>query len=319
MIPKENEIGRVFTCDEWEYRFIDRKDAHSDDFFDAAKLVLEEIFAQNNHSEDDYPGELPDLKEALSAIPLTKKESSSDCDKAIVLKTYLGNDSEIICPKYIDGYDVVRLSSSLFSKCKNTIRKLTIPPSVQQISEAVFRNCPELETIEILGVSEYYDVIDGCLYEKRDCAILFCNRKADSITIPESVRQIGTYTFSDCNILGEVNITPNKITLPKKLFIDCTGLKTIRLPNSFASFAREHGVLSRDYPGTAYNLDLTRCSSLSDVYYDGTWEQWLQKPVCVCGTVTVHVQDGSIHNDRRREDFFSDLMAKFGWNQKTDS
>lgn len=24
MIPKENEIGRTFTCGEWEYRFIDR-------------------------------------------------------------------------------------------------------------------------------------------------------------------------------------------------------------------------------------------------------------------------------------------------------
>ena len=252
MNPKENEIGRVFTSGEWEYRFINRKDAHSDDFFDAAKVVLEEIFAQNNHSDDDHSVELSDLKEALDSIPLAKKESSSDGDKAIVLQTYLGNDSDIICPEYIDNYAVVRLSSSVFSKCKNTIRKLTIPPSVQQIPEAVFRNCPELETIEILGVSEYYDVIDGCLYEKRDGAILFCNRKADSITIPESVRQIGAYTFCDCNTLSEVNITPNEITLPKKLFIDCTGLKTIRLPNSFASFAREHGVLSRDYPGTAY-------------------------------------------------------------------
>lgn len=319
MIPKENEAGCVFTYDKWEYRFIDRKDANLDDFFDAAKLVLEEIFAQNNHSEDDHFVEQSDIKEALSAIPVAKKEASSDGDKVIVLQTYLGDNSEIICPEYIDEYAVVRFSSSVFSKCKNTIRKLTIPPSVQLIPEAVFRNCPELETIEILGVSEYYDVINGCLYEKRNGAILFCNRKADTITIPESVRQIGTYTFSDCNRLSEVKVTPNEITLPKKLFIDCTGLKTIRLPNSFASFAHEHGVLSRDYPGTAYNLDLTRCSSLSDVYYDGTWEQWLQKPVCVCGTVTIHVKDGTLHNDRRREDFFSDLMAKLGWNQKTDS
>ena len=319
MIPKENEIGRVFTCDKWEYRFIDRKDAQSDDFLDAAKIVLEEIFAQNNPSDDGHLVELSDLKEALGAIPSAKKKSSSDGNKAIVLQTYLGNDSEIICPEYIDGYDVVRLSSSVFSKCKNTIRKLTIPPSVQQIPEAVFRNCPELETIGILGVSEYYDVINGCLYEKRNGAVLFCNRKADTITIPESVKQIGTYTFSDCNRLSEVKITSNEITLPKKLFIDCTGLKTIRLPNSFASFAREHGVLSRDYPGTAYNIDLTRCSSLSDVYYDGTWEQWLQKPVCICGTVAIHVQDGAVHNDRRREDFFSDLLAKLSGGLKSDS
>lgn len=303
---------RIFTNHTWEYRLIERKDALLDDFFDAAKLVLEEMFSQNDHSVDSHSVEQSDLREALSAIPSAKKESSSDGDKAIVLQTYLGNDSEIICPEYIDGYAVVRLSSSVFSKCKNMIRKLTIPPTVQQIPEAIFKNCPELETIEILGVSECYDVINGCLYEKRDGAILFCNRKADVITIPENARQIGAYAFSDCNRLSEVKIAPNEITLPKKLFIDCTGLKTIRLPNSFASLAREYVVLSRDYPGTAYNLDLTRCSSLSDVYYDGTWEQWLQKPVCVCGTVTIHVQDGSVHNDRRCEDFFLDLMAKLG-------
>ena len=118
MIPKENEIGRVFTCDKWEYRFINRKDAQSDDFLDAAKIVLEEIFAQNNPSDDGHLVELSDLKEALGAIPSAKKKSSSDGNKAIVLQTYLGNDSEIICPEYIDGYDVVRLSSSVFQNAK---------------------------------------------------------------------------------------------------------------------------------------------------------------------------------------------------------
>lgn len=48
MIPIENETGRVFTCDKWEYRFIDRKDALADDFYDAAKQVLEEICAKQS-------------------------------------------------------------------------------------------------------------------------------------------------------------------------------------------------------------------------------------------------------------------------------
>lgn len=142
-----------------------------------------------------------------------------------MLQTYLGNDSEIICPEYIDGYAVVRLSSSVFSKCKNMIRKLTIPPTVQQIPEVIFKNCPELETIEILGVSEYYDVLDGCLYEKSDSTIPFCERKKDAVTIPGNVKQFGTYTFWDCNSLSEVVISSNDITIPIDLFIGCKGLK----------------------------------------------------------------------------------------------
>lgn len=303
MIPKENEIGRVFTCDEWEYRFTKCKDIDLDDMFNSDDL-LEEI-SNLNHEE------LLAFKELLRILPASKKEPLSPNSKPdIVLQTYLGEDTEVICPESIEGYPVVRLSSNVFLKCKDTPIKLIIPSSVQYISKEIFKSCVKLETIEIMDYSEYYEFKDGCLYEKKTGAIIFCSRKKEMVTIQGDVREIGMYTFSDCNRLSEVNIAANDITLPKDLFIGCNKLKKLRLPNSFAAFNQISGELYKKYFGIACTVDLTRCNELSDVFFDGTWEQWLQKPVCVLGKVTIHLKDGSTHNDRRYDDLYSDLMAK---------
>lgn len=298
MISKENKFGHTFTYDKWEYCFIDHKDADlddSDDLFDEIKEALKEM-------------EQSDLKELLRVIPPTKKKSiPHKSEWAIKLRTYLGSDTEVICPEFIEGYPVIRLSSSTFSKCKDTTVKLFIPSSIQKIPEGIFKNCPVLETIEILGANDYYEVLDGCLYDKRNGTILFCDRTRDEVTIQRNVKQLGTYALGDSNSLRKITISSNDITIPIDLFKGCKRLKTLRLPASFEAFDYKSGVF---FPAPAYYVDLTECDNLGNIFYDGTWKQWLQMPVRVRGAVAIHVQDGSVHNDQREDDFLRELTAE---------
>lgn len=57
-------------------------------------------------------------------------------------------DTEIIIPTVIDGYDVTEIGSGAFQDC-TSLTSVTIPDSVTRIGENAFRDCTSLSIVTI--------------------------------------------------------------------------------------------------------------------------------------------------------------------------
>lgn len=85
-----------------------------------------------------------------------------------------------------------------------------------------------------------------------------CNRNLVSITVPDSVTEIGEYAFAHCNNLSSIDLSKNTEKIGKYAFYYCRPT-SITIPFSVETIGE--GAFSC-------------CNELSDVYYNGTREEW---------------------------------------------
>ena len=146
-------------------------------------------------------------------------------------------DTEVVIPSVApDGRTVVRIGSSAFWGCTG-LEIIVIPDSVTSIDSSAFRET-EIEGFAVADNNTSYKSIDGNLYTK-DGKILvqYATGKKDvSFTVPEGVEII------DWNA-----------------FYYCTALRSITIPESVTSIGEDA---------------FSGCTNLTDVYYNGTEEEW---------------------------------------------
>ena len=146
------------------------------------------------------------------------------------------------------------ISEEMFENCKS-LNKVIIPDTITSIGGGAFTGCDQLDfnekengnyfgsaahpylalisvkdkTIESYTIDAetkiiYYEAFDGC-------------ENLKSITIPETVTELGASAFSNCTSLESVNL-PNSIELIADFtFMGCTALKTIEIPTSVKRIA----------------------------------------------------------------------------------
>ena len=85
------------------------------------------------------------------------------------------------------------------------------------------------------------------------------NANLISITIPYGVTEIGVHAFSECTNLTDVTIPDSVTSLGVNSFWGCKSLASITIPKSVTSIGLG-----------AFSV----CTSLTDVYFDGTEEEW---------------------------------------------
>lgn len=162
--------------------------------------------------------------------------------------------------------------------CCSSLKNITIPDSVTSMGKNVFNSCSSLESIAIpegitalpakVGDSGYHGFFLGCTSLKEvklpstlksidEGAFYECS-SLESIEIPEGVEQIKQFAFSGCFNLKEITIPGNVKSIESYAFEACESLKSISIPSSVT------------YIGDC----AFSCSGLTDVYYDGTKEQW---------------------------------------------
>ena len=192
---------------------------------------------------------------------------------------------------YKDGKGVLtfdgivdKIGDGAFQGCM-TLASITIPDSITSIGENAFHSCVSLTGITIPeGVTEigndafakcYFtaekfinnsslDSADNGYWGAWVCEIIqddglcidgstavYCRPNATSVTIPDSVTEIGSAAFLGCVTLTSVTIPEGVTEIGSQAFSVCTSLTSVTIPAS---------VTSVSYLAFAY------CSSLKEVY-----------------------------------------------------
>lgn len=190
-----------------------------------------------------------------------------DGTKTIAYAAFYGCESLL---KVTIPDSVVSIGPSAFFCCG--ITSITIPKSVKSIGVAAFRGSP-LESIIVDTNNPDFSSKDGVLFDKNKTKIIQfpeaksgeyiipntvtdiyttnfynCN-KITSITIPHSVKSIGMQAFLDCGSLESVVIGHGVTTIENGAFRNCASLQNITIGNSVESIGEEafYGCYSLKY------------------------------------------------------------------------
>ena len=140
-----------------------------------------------------------------------------------------------------------------------SLKRIHIPSTVTNIGEDVFWCCDGLEEIAVDEKNEVYHSSGNCLIETATKTLLAV-RNNSVIPTDGSVTKIGKTAFGSIDGLKSFKI-PSVITeIGETAFGYCYELKSVTIPPSVVKIGE-----------SAFE----ECDELSHIYYEGTYEQWL--------------------------------------------
>lgn len=107
------------------------------------------------------------------------------------------------------------------------LTSMELPESIKEVGEAAFKNCTNLETINLP------DELNTIGSEA------FSNTAVKSIDFPASLHFMGTSAFSECTSLETVAINQELTSIPARTFYNCTSLTSVNLPDTVTSIGDE--------------------------------------------------------------------------------
>lgn len=141
-----------------------------------------------------------------------------------------------------------------FKGC-TSLTSITIPAGTDDVSDSAFDGCTALKEINVENGNREYCSVDGVLYSSNKTELIrlpegktgefsiptgvyeiddraFANTGIKSITIPDTVREIGESAFDGCNSLTTVKVGNGITEIEERLFKNCTSLTSVTLPDS---------------------------------------------------------------------------------------
>ena len=182
-----------------------------------------------------------------------------------------------ICDKVIDiGYQA-------FLSCYS-LSNVTISSSVTSIGYNAFMSCPSLSNITVDKTNQYYSSdAHGVLYNKDKSELIQypIGNNNTEYNIPENVTNIAMYAFDGCNYLIHITIPDSVLSIGQGAFRGCTSLINIEIPDSityipYNAFENCSSLTSVSIPNSVTDIGghAFYGTILSDVYYNGSEEEW---------------------------------------------
>ena len=136
--------------------------------------------------------------------------------------------AEIVIPD-----SVTEIGSNAFYCC-TALSKVKLPNGLTKIGYSAFRGCINLTDITISSDNKNFSSVDGVLFSKDMSTLLVypAGSKRSTYTVPDSVTEIGDYTFYYCKNLREITIPDSVTEIGYQAFSGCTSLTEIVIPDS---------------------------------------------------------------------------------------
>lgn len=103
------------------------------------------------------------------------------------------------------------------------LTSITIPSSVSSLSHEAFNGCADLKSINVVVRNPYYSSRNGILYNKEQTTLMKCpgNIPYTSFDIPNGVKTICSYAFSDCVNMTQITIPSSVTAIGNGAFMGC--------------------------------------------------------------------------------------------------
>ena len=146
---------------------------------------------------------------------------------------YKGHASaQITVPSHIGEKNILGIRFDAYKDYK-AIQDLYISDGIKYIDVQTFDNCQNLRTVRLpnslerIGV-HYFNVDRPWAFDKIGA---FCNCGIEEIVIPDSVKILGSGSFSGCKNLRKAILPKQLTTIGNAAFYECTSLTEINLPH----------------------------------------------------------------------------------------
>lgn len=128
---------------------------------------------------------------------------------------------------------LTEIGANIFSSC-TSLTKITIPANVEKLTDA-FKNCKSLAEIEVDAANTHFKSDDGILYNADQTELIYCPpAKTGELTIPDGVKEIGSYAFQN-SVLTKIVLNDELETLGDYAFSSAKSITEMTLPDSVTS------------------------------------------------------------------------------------
>jgi len=105
--------------------------------------------------------------------------------------------------------NLIQLDEGAFYGCSGLTGIVTIPKSLRSLGSYTFFDCSSLSSFQVDPLNAYYSSVNDVLYNKLQDTLYVCpGAKVGSLSLPASVKGIGSYAFYGCSKLTAYEVDP---------------------------------------------------------------------------------------------------------------
>ena len=130
------------------------------------------------------------------------------------------------------GKSILNIDEGSFNDC-TSLEEIKLPKSLEKLGGSIFAGCTSLKNVELEDGGNFV-IKDGVLLSADMKTLYFAlpYAKLGNYTCPSEVETINSLAFYNCPTLTGFNFSNKVKSIPQGMFVLCTGLKELNIPDS---------------------------------------------------------------------------------------